>query len=98
MRSKSSPKSLAIMKSWLAAAKRMYRHVLVNSLASSASSGSSSISCGARRENSRRAAASPSGVRAEMIWGSSRSSVMERPWAMRSGQKQTRLSSPRSAR
>jgi len=52
---------------------------------------------GVRREKSLVARAVAAGVRAEMIWGSSNSSVMALPSAIRSGQNATSMLTPRAA-
>ena len=72
----------------------MYRQVLVNSLASSASSGSSGTIVSVRCRNSASARASAPGVRAATICGSVNSSVIARPSAIRSGQNATSTARP----
>ena len=74
------------MKNWLAVANLMYRQVFVNSFASSASSGRSGTICSVSARNSFSARSIARSVRAATICGSSNSSVMARPSAMRSGQ------------
>src|SRR5215831_4003236 len=75
----------------------MYRQVLVNSFASSASSGVIGTSVGVSLRNSRLARSRPRALRLDTIWGSSNSSLIARPSAMRSGQNATSMSTPRLA-
>ena len=75
----------------------MYRHTLVNSLASSASSGVSATMRIVSRPNNADARSRPSGERADTIWGSSNSSVIALPSAIRSGQNATSTWTPRAA-
>ncbi len=69
----------------------------MNSFASSASSGLIGTSVGVSRENSLLARSRPRALRLDTIWGSSNSSVMALPSAMRSGQNATSISAPRPA-
>jgi hypothetical protein len=88
---------LAIMKNWLTAANLMYRQVLVNSLASSASSGSSGTMLWVSSPNRRAARSRTASLRADTIWGSEYSSAIAWPSAIRSGQKATSTATSRSA-
>ena len=73
----------------------MYRHTLVNSFASSASSGDSSTMLLVSRPKSFAARSIPRGDLAETICGSSNSSVIALPSAIRSGQNATSIATPR---
>src|SRR5215468_8273918 len=75
----------------------MYRQVLVNSFASSASSGVIGTTVGVRLRNRALARSRPRAVRLDTIWGSSNSSVIALPSAMRSGQNATSMSTPSPA-
>ncbi len=71
--------------------------MLVNSLASSASSGDITTRLPVSLPKSRDARSVPVAVRAETICGSSNSSVIALPSAIRSGQNATSISSPSPA-
>jgi hypothetical protein len=85
------------MYSWFAVANLMYRHTFVNSLASSASSGESGTSLSVSMLNSLLARSWPRAVRLDTICGSSNSSVIALPSAIRSGQNATSIATPRPA-
>jgi hypothetical protein len=85
------------MYSWLDIANLMYRQVLVNSFASSASSGVIGTSVGVSVRNRALARPRPRGVRLDTIWGSSNSSVIALPSAIRSGQNATSICAPNPA-
>ena len=89
-RSKSTPKSLAIIQNWLAAAKRMYRQLLVKSFASSASSGSTLIVLIPTEPKNASALCEMSADRAPTSWGSAVISSSADPSAIRSGQNETK--------
>ena len=67
----------------------------MNSFASSASSGDSSTTLSVSSEKSLTARSIPCGERAETICGSSKSSVIALPSAIRSGQNATSIDTPR---
>ena len=85
-------------KNWFATANFMYRHVLVNSLASSASLLVVRRVLAASRPNSASARSAAAAVSAPMIWGSVWSSSSAWPSAIRSGQNATSTRRPRSSR
>ncbi len=72
----------------------MYRQTLVKSFASSASSGLIGTSVEVSRLNRALARSIPRSVRLDTICGSSNSSVIAFPSAMRSGQNATSISRP----
>ena len=86
------------MKNWFATANFMYRHVFVNSFASSASFVVVRTVSTLSRRKSAVARSAAISLSAPMIWGRLRSSSSAWPSAMRSGQNARSIRWPRASR